>query len=1009
VLTAATLLASSPLVATASPAASEDVPVPGGTAALAGAVGIAPVPDQARFAAELARLVYSDTKERRQSPDSAFKRLIAYLDGVEQLEAALAAQHGHGGVSLAMASARTDSPERNALSTLLALVGLRLGKTNAPLTVERIDLKPAEHARLFSHLGIDAHRLEAALNRGETVRIEVATELVPLPLPAVVWSESVLRRPVAPARLFAAVMSDPRAALLVHGLSALDDETLQFFADHPGVVRQLYEDGAPAFSAFAAHLRIRRSRVAPPGGDQAVPLWEAMLGEQMAQPERFVRQLFTRNEGRVAYVYDTIGSLDPSRTSFALGTWISDGTIRVERFKALASAVTSVFGGWSVEKFPFRRPQHDLVSMLLRVQVAATGVPEFPAWRAMWARILGDSNDAGEPARALEHPENAELIDAAWLVETLLRGDGTSRLDRLDQFAFGQRAFALADPAALSDMVTVLQAFPRFRMLMLTLERIGVGRPALYAALVRQAERVSALDEVRGRVALAEFQGAIALVARLTRVQTIDRANAETLLQTLAAVPFDRDRGYMGGLTQWLLSQLLPALGAGRDLEDQLLNALAGAPGAIPQSLVSWEGQQYRFDLVTPEVQRLRRARERQGGYSIDAAMSLHAIAQRLAVKPIASNDIHAAITRLKELTTLPGNARETVDSAIEDLAKMPAPPVVSQVAGVAGTLVELVDVALGEALLSISYAVDLGDPRGTPGATGSLVHRHDFGLAHKGEDTRVRTAWALPKQVFKPGIPWHVKGAALGLDVALASLTLRRIDTAPPAKPPAIDPTERDAFATSVALMNPFVLRDEDRDAIAMAIARGGRRVDALAAGDGNVDAIVQEIAMDGWRVGALRWTIRHAPERIASLFSMTDLLYLGGGRGMDLNPWGMSAITVNGCLCTQLAGPGLSAVLLGQPHPGVLATTVADLNLRVAVALADMRLPAPLAKSVLAVAVQDFVDRVQPSDAGDWLTRVRSAQGLSRERIEDYVATATADGPLVPDTSSVSARVPR
>ena len=163
----------------------------------------------------------------------------------------------------------------------------------------------------------------------------------------------------------------------------------------------------------------------------------------------------------------------------------------------------------------------------------------------------------------------------------------------------------------------------------------------------------------------------------------------------------------------------------------------------------------------------------------------------------------------------------------------------------------------------------------------------------------------------------------------------------------------------------------------------------------------------MDGWRVRALRWTARHAPERIGSLFSLTELLYLGGGRGLDLSPWGMSAMTVLGCVCTRLAAPGLSAALVGRPHPALLTATVADLNLRVAVALAELQLPAALAKSVLAVAVQDYVDRVQPSDAGDWLTRVRSAQAISRERIEDYVATATVDGPLVPDASSVSSRV--
>jgi hypothetical protein len=89
-------------------------------------------------------------------------------------------------------------------------------------------------------------------------------------------------------------------------------------------------------------------------------------------------------------------------------------------------------------------------------------------------------------------------------------------------------------------------------------------------------------------------------------------------------------------------------------------------------------------------------------------------------------------------------------------------------------------------------------------------------------------------------------------------------------------------------------------------------------------------------------------------------------------------------------------------------LVVTVADLNLRVAAALAEMRLPAALAKSVLSFAVQDFVDRASLLHADDWLTRVRAARALSRERIEDYVAAAAVEGPLVAETSAETHRAP-
>jgi hypothetical protein len=33
-----------------------------------------------------------------------------------------------------------------------------------------------------------------------------------------------------------------------------------------------------------------------------------------------------------------------------------------------------------------------------------------------------------------------------------------------------------------------------------------------------------------------------------------------------------------------------------------------------------------------------------------------------------------------------------------------------------------------------------------------------------------MKTAWALPRQDIAPGVPWHITGSILGLDVAMAT-----------------------------------------------------------------------------------------------------------------------------------------------------------------------------------------------------------------------------------------------
>jgi hypothetical protein len=90
---------------------------------------------------------------------------------------------------------------------------------------------------------------------------------------------------------------------------------------------------------------------------------------------------------------------------------------------------------------------------------------------------------------------------------------------------------------------------------------------------------------------------------------------------------------------------------------------------------------------------------------------------------------------------------------------------------------------------------------------------------------------------------------------------------------------------------------------------------------------------------------------------------------------------------------------LMVGRPRLGLLATQMPDLNLRVAVVLHDLGLPAALTRDVVLAATQDFIDEASPTDPDDWLTMVRVAQRVTSEHIEDYVAALTAGGPLVLD----------
>ncbi|MGH9142167.1 MAG: hypothetical protein ACRD2I_13625, partial [Vicinamibacterales bacterium] len=148
-----------------------------------------------------------------------------------------------------------------------------------------------------------------------------------------------------------------------------------------------------------------------------------------------------------------------------------------------------------------------------------------------------------------------------------------------------------------------------------------------------------------------------------------------------------------------------------------------------------------------------------------------------------------------------------------------------------------------------------------------------------------------------------------------------------------------------------------------------------------------------------AVRWMLVHEADHVPGMFSLTEVLTLGGGRIAALNAWGMSMVTAEGCVCSRLTPPGRWPTLLGRPALGLTATAVADVHLHVAIMLKEMRLPAAIAKVVLSGAVQDFIDDARPTDDADWLSMARAGRVATRERIEDYIAAATAAGPFVPD----------
>ena len=308
--------------------------------------------------------------------------------------------------------------------------------------------------------------------------------------------------------------------------------------------------------------------------------------------------------------------------------------------------------------------------------------------------------------------------------------------------------------------------------------------------------------------------------------------------------------------------------------------------------------------------------------------------------------------------------------------------------------VLEIADWAAGEALTSIAFAFELRDPKTAVLSGQNVAIRHDFGFGNENaSEVRLAVAWSDPFVDLVPGRPWRTTGSILGLDGSLAHLALQR--TASDVKPsPMFSDNERNTFTRSLGFMSVYDLSDSGQAAIAVGVERGRQRIAELTASPVNLQTAADEIQMDGWRRRAVQWALTNDPAAVPSYFTMTDYLRLGNRDiTSDWAGWGMAD---SDCYCLRLPARFEGWTATGREQRGILAAQIADLNLHVAVTLERLRLPSSLTKAVLTLALQEFLNQARPTDGNDWLTLVRAAQAVPQEKIEDYVATLTVNGPL-------------
>ena len=972
----------------------------------AGALNVLEIPEENRPFAMIraVRVLYSQPRrDPVPRPVAEFERLLNGLDRIRREMARTSTRT----ITLQMTAT---SESRDVLRAVLDAVGLRLREQRGTFTVEPLTSESdVDRRRLLLHAAIDGDAIARRLNQGETVSVGTPAIELPLPLPLETWATEVFEATIQPDTLFNAIIRSREASLLYYGTQAMTTETRAWLARTPGVL-QWMRGRAGAVAGFGGAFRVAADgRVLVPGGAEAEDLWESLTEEKVTQPDRFARTLFGRESGRLAYFADALWTLDEPHVRFALGLWMRDPQMRRERFRALYSVFSQMDPAWSADELPFARPSYDGALLLSLLRLTDEGLLASPSYRKLWQRAVEGIELPAVDDRQLRDPAEDGIADAAWLAGLLVGKLPRERRVIIDRIAFGQRNFTDVADADLQQVLVAVRGYGRFPTAMLAVERAGVRQPAIFAAAARRAAALESVDLAAAVPLLAQFQGALALLERLARTGAVPQPALEQMVKSLIAIDFEDDR-YRGRVAEWIRSQLAPALPPGRDsdgVDGRLLGALVDRL-ANPGARFSWEDQNVVLD--TDRLRRDTRAlREKQAANSLDTLLAVYDHTSALSGAPLTLADVKAHATGLAAAAARLSNARpwpdapdavptvqKVVERTVKDLGGIRVEKDLARAPRIVRPLIDVLDYLLGETLVAFDYAASLGEAGRGLRSSVDISHRHVFGLATVGGNGGRLVPWRRPLRGGTGASGDAVTGSLLGIDLALSGTRLRRLTAEGLPQTPKLNGNDRETMTETVALLNPRAIDDAALEDIARGIDQGRQRVEKAIGGVESLEALAAEIRMSPSRRGLLAWSARHTSSAVLQLFSLGELFRLGGGQPGSIDPWGTAQDSLTGCWCVRFPDDSALDLAIGRADTGQLGVRLAELNLRVAVLLAELRVPATLFPHVMALATQDYVDSVPLVYGDDWAALAGRAWAISRERMEDYVAAVVASGPV-------------
>jgi hypothetical protein len=900
--------------------------------------------------------------------------------------------------------------DRDLLGDLLALMGLRVRDARDRVTVEvHDDPEYRRRAQWLLAAGVDVASLARRLNANESVPIRIDDTALPLPLPAF-W------KTFDPKMLTAAdLLRDRSKAMLYAGLMTLDDETLLFLSTRPAILKALYEGPSPVFAAFGRALRIRDGSVAAPGGATAEPLWRALVGRLSTEPDAFIRSLFEKDGGRVAYFYDTIDRLDPARQDFALGANLPAAS-RPAVFKALSGWFGSD-SSWDVRAKPFDRPYirsgPDPAYVLAIVDGDAQGMAG-PVWLPMLlARITSNADWPSKPEQTSAAVKDT-VASASWVISWVFE-DPDDAQARFRMLRYAQRRFAALDRSAIPDVEAALRAFRDMPALALALERMGVVDPAVVARVARGAH---ALTESGGREeagpALVRWQSALALLEQIQRRLRLPPAEINPLIAALGDIGRLPAARVPDATVAWLIEQIYKRFipeGTPTALAESMAVDAFVSDAAASRVRVTWEGLPYVLEPHRPVLRGVRAIREAFATPSIGDLLTLDAACARVTRGVKTLDDLKAGIVVLEAarpiVQRLPPRTADVpllladFDEIVKSLKRITKPGDVTRTGREAASLAIILRLVSDAVVQPLVYALAV-TPTSQPPAVFAEAWQYHSLLAPAEllpAPPWKPIAWQAPVSESKPGGGTLLRGSWLAVDMALADSRLPGVaDRTTIAEGPV--PADRRAIVSTLPLYDGRSAADASALAAVVAdLKRGRARVSEWArtpAPRETMRVALRRAGVDAWRTNVVLWLLSKDPPAALAALTVTETVNLGADGDLPA-AWGAASYSLDGCWCFVAPPLRQRDDVRAFWAFGPSAAFSSDLPARLAELLEKIQLPASLVPALLPAATADWLAQTTVFAPNDWVGLTIWPKRLDAARVEGYLLRLIADGMLV------------